>query len=77
MIAGLRLVLGLGTAAAAVAGAIWIFAAVKDLGRQEERADRAAVVQRKLENATIADDASTRCLADPRCRLSDDGFRRD
>jgi predicted metal-dependent HD superfamily phosphohydrolase len=62
---------------ASVALVVWIFVAVKDLGRQEERAERAAVVQRKLNNATIADDANTRCLADPRCRLSDDGYRRD
>lgn len=73
----LQLALRLGAAAAGLAAAVWIFGAVKDLGRQEERAERAAVVQRKLENATIADDAATRCLADPGCRLSDDGYRRD
>jgi predicted metal-dependent HD superfamily phosphohydrolase len=73
----IALALRIGAAFAAVSAAIWIFAAVKDLGRQQERAERAAVVQRKLNNATIADDANTRCLADPHCRLSDDGYRRD
>jgi alpha-D-ribose 1-methylphosphonate 5-triphosphate synthase subunit PhnG len=73
----LGIALRLGGAAVALVAVVWIFAAVKDLGRQEERAERAAVVQRKLQNATIADDDNTRCLADPRCRLSDDGYRRD
>lgn len=53
------------------------FHTVKDLGKQEERAERAREVKRRLDNATIADDAATRCLADPRCRLQSDGFRRD
>jgi hypothetical protein len=73
----LQLALRAGAALGAAAIVIWVLAAVKDLGRQEERAERAAVVQRKLNNATLADDATTRCLADPRCRLSDDGYRRD
>lgn len=51
--------------------------AVKDMGRQEERLERAAAVRKKLGDATLADSAATRCLADPACRLSNDGFRRD
>lgn len=54
-----------------------VFHTVKDLGKQEERLERAREVKRRLDNATIADDAATRCLADPRCRLQSDGFRRD
>lgn len=51
--------------------------AVKDMGRQEERVERAAEVRKRLNDATLADTAATRCLADASCRLSNDGFRRD
>ncbi len=51
--------------------------AVKDMGRQEERVERAAAVRKRLNDATLADSAATRCLADAQCRLRDDGFRRD
>lgn len=50
---------------------------VKDMGRQQERTERAAAVRKRLNDATLADSAATRCLADASCRLSDDGFRRD
>lgn len=50
---------------------------VKDMGRQEERVERAAEIRKRLNDATLADSAATRCLADPSCRLSNDGFRRD
>lgn len=50
---------------------------VKDMGRQEERVERAAEVRKRLNDATLADTAATRCLADASCRLSNDGFRRD
>lgn len=50
---------------------------VKDMGRQQERVERAAEVRKRLNDATLADSAATRCLADPACRLSNDGFRRD
>lgn len=66
--------------AAALAGAmalVFVFHAIKDMGRQEERLERAAEVRRKLNDATLADTAVTRCLADAACRLRDDGFRRD
>lgn len=66
--------------AAAVAGVLalgFAFYAVNDMGRQEERLERAAEVRRKLNDATLADTAVTRCLADAACRLRDDGFRRD
>lgn len=69
--------LRLGVAIAGIAVLAFVYHAVKDMGRQEERLERAAAIQRKLDNATIADDANTRCLADPACRLSNDGFRRD
>lgn len=69
--------LRLGAAVAAIAVLAFAYHAVKDMGRQEERQERAAAIQRKLDNATIADDANTRCLADPACRMSNDGFRRD
>jgi hypothetical protein len=41
------------------------------------RAEIAEQVQRRLKDAQIADDAATRCLADPQCRMSNDGYRRD
>ncbi len=50
---------------------------IKQMGRVEERIEQAETVRRKLNNATIADDVNSRCLADPSCRLSNDGFRRD
>lgn len=53
------------------------YAVVKDMGRQEERLERAAAVRKRLNDATLADSAATRCLADAKCRLSNDGFRRD
>lgn len=54
-----------------------VYQAVKNMGRQEERLERAAEVRRKLNDATLADTAVTRCLADAACRLSNDGYRRD
>lgn len=53
------------------------YAVVKDMGRQEERVERAAAVRKRLNDASLADSAATRCLADAKCRLSNDGFRRD
>lgn len=52
------------------------YVSIKHAGRAEERAEQAETVRRKLNDATIADTAVTRCLADPACRLSDDGFKR-
>lgn len=52
------------------------FVVVKKAGRDAERAEQAETVRRKLNDATIADTDVTRCLADPTCRLSDDGFKR-
>lgn len=49
---------------------------VKDMGRQQERAASAEAVRKRLNDATLADTDATRCLADARCRLSDDGFKR-
>ncbi|CAN7663938.1 hypothetical protein LJR009_006067 [Bosea sp. LjRoot9] len=49
----------------------------KQSGRDAERAEQADTIRRKLDDATMADDAHTRCLADPACRLSNDGYRRD
>lgn len=49
----------------------------KRAGENAFRAEQARVVERKLKDASIADDAHNRCLADPACRVSDDGFRRD
>ncbi len=66
--------------AAAVAALLvlgFVYHAIKDMGRQEERIERAAEVRRKLNDASIADSAATRCLADASCRLRDDGFKRD
>lgn len=66
--------------AAALAVAVFLGVAyhtVKDMGRRQERVERAEAVRKRLSDATIADSAATRCLADARCRLSDDGFRRD
>lgn len=66
--------------AAAVAVAIVLGVAyhtVKDMGRQQERTERAAEVRKRLNDATLADSAVTRCLADASCRLQNDGYRRD
>lgn len=66
--------IALGVAACLAIGVA--FVAVKKAGRDAERAEQAETVRRKLNDATIADTAVTRCLADPACRLSDDGFKR-
>lgn len=71
------LYLRIGAAVVGFAALAFVYHAIKDMGRQEERIERAAAIQRKLDNATIADDANTRCLADPACRLQSDGYRRD
>jgi len=66
--------------AAAVAVALVLGVAyhtVKDMGRQQERVERAAEVRKRLNDATLADSAATRCLADASCRLSNDGYRLD
>lgn len=64
-------------AVAGVLAVVFVFQAIKDMGRQEERLERAAEVRRKLNDATLADTAVTRCLADAACRLRSDGYRRD
>jgi hypothetical protein len=46
-------------------------------GGASVRADIAKEVRKKLNAAQTADDATTRCLADPQCRMSNDGYRRD
>ena len=46
-------------------------------GKNSVRAEIAEEVKRRLSNAQMADDAHTRCLANPDCRLRNDGFRRD
>lgn len=42
-----------------------------------ERARVQAEEQARVDKANKADDAARRCAADPRCRLLNDGFRRD
>ena len=66
--------IAMGVAACLVLATVYV--SVKQAGRAEERAEQAETVRRKLNDATIADTAVTRCLADPACRLSDDGFKR-
>ena len=46
-------------------------------GVAAERARIAQEVRKKLNAAQTADDATTRCLADAQCRLSNDGYRID
>ncbi|TXH19748.1 MAG: hypothetical protein E6R03_00090 [Hyphomicrobiaceae bacterium] len=46
-------------------------------GADGVRAKIAQEVREKLNAAQTADDTTTRCLADPTCRLSNDGLRRD
>lgn len=46
-------------------------------GEATLRAEIAAEQERKLRNATKADDDAMRCAADPGCRLQSDGHRRD
>jgi hypothetical protein len=77
MIATVRLALFAASAITVLSLLTWAFIAIKDAGRQEERVERAAEVRKRLNDATLADTATARCLADPTCRLSDDGYRRD
>lgn len=67
-------------AAAAVAISLAVYGTFRlgaRYGEANVRAEQAKIVTRKLNDASIADDAHNRCLADPTCRLSNDGFRRD
>ncbi len=66
--------IAMGVAACLVIATAYV--TIKASGRAEERAAQAEVVRRKLNDASIADTDVTRCLADPTCRLSDDGFKR-
>lgn len=72
-----RLVLLAISAAVSLGLLTWGYRAIKDAGRQEERLERAAEVRKRLNDATLADSAATRCLADAACRLSNDGYRID
>jgi len=67
-----------GIAALLIIAACWrIHDAIWQAGYDARTAQAAAEVQRKLHDANLADDASRRCAADPACRLSNDGYRRD
>lgn len=63
------------------AGVLFALATSYEFGRSygaaSVRAQIAKEVREKLNAAQTADDATTRCLADPQCRLSNDGYRRD
>lgn len=72
-----RLCLYFAIGAAAVLALAGAWHQAKQSGRDAERAEQADIIARKLNDATMADDAHARCLADPACRLSNDGFRRD
>lgn len=43
-------------------------AAISEMKKKEEK---------RVTNATKADDAAKRCSNDPRCRVQNDGYRRD
>lgn len=55
----------------------WLYQQGRRDGAAAVRAEIAAENARRLNDATRADDASRKCAADPVCRLSNDGFRRD
>ncbi len=64
-------------AAVAVMGASVVYQLGRSHGGAEVREEIAKDTRKRLNNAQIADDAHNRCLADPACRVSNDGFRRD
>lgn len=66
----------IGLAVAMLAAISYIGHSIYQAGKDSARAEQAETVKRKLNDATIADTDVTRCLADPACRLSDDGFKR-
>jgi hypothetical protein len=67
-----------GLVALALIFAGWrIHNAIWQAGYDARTAEIAAAIERKLEDANTADDASMRCAADSECRMRDDGFRRD
>lgn len=69
------IIIAFGTALVLTHGAAYHLG--KSFGETRLRAEIAKQVERRLNNAQTADDAVTRCLADPACRLQSDGFRRD
>jgi len=64
--------------ALAVAGSLWwAYTEGRKSGEATLRAEIAAETERKLRDATKADDDAMRCAASPECRMQSDGFRRD
>lgn len=77
MFSKLNLALGAIAIAGLIMGAGGLYTKGRSDGRAIERAAIAEATARRLKDASAADDAHNRCLANPACRLSDDGFRRD
>lgn len=46
-------------------------------GRNSLLAEQAAAAQRRLQDATKAEDAARKCFSDPACRMRNDPNRRD
>lgn len=65
---------------AAIAAGFLVLGTIYQVGRSHGgdavRAEIAKETRRRLNDATIADDVHNRCIADPACRLSDDGYKR-
>ena len=64
--------------ALALAGAVaWLRSDAASDAVTDAKAKRLGHETKRVEDATKADDASRKCAADPACRMSDDGWRRD
>ena len=55
----------------------WYTLRVRNLAVQAERVRQQYEEAERVRKATQADDAARRCATDPRCRLLNDGWRRD
>ena len=55
----------------------WYTLHVRNLAVQAERVRQQYEEAERVRKATQADDAARRCATDPRCRLLNDGWRRD
>lgn len=72
-----KLYIGIAIVCAASIAFAATYSAGYKAGANNVRVEIAKEVRGKLNAAQTADDATTRCLADAQCRLSNDGYRRD
>jgi hypothetical protein len=77
MLSGLKLYAILALVAVCIVAAGSIALRIRADGYNSRVVEEVRATTKRSTNANRADDAARRCAADPDCRLSNDGFRRD